>query len=243
MNLEPGEIGEPVLDNWFINHKNIPELPKLLHLDLENAPDGSLNECKKITFTFQNYKINDFYTIYFYVPFIQNKSLQINSQKSNVEETIEKIQKYNSTVKNFRVIVTDDKCEQTQCIDIAYNINAIANYLKNIDNICSSCDRYNRNWICCGRFAPYMYMYFYLLFENNFDTYKLKHGFTELKQYQIYNFATVFYKVITGYAFFDKKYRGIMYNLEKNHNIKIPSHNDDPEFWYIPKNHYNINTF
>jgi hypothetical protein len=246
MDLEDGEIDEyepVVLDDWFTNMKNIPELPKLLHLDLENAPDGTFNECKKITFTFNNYKINDFYNIYFYIPFIQNKSLQINSQKSNVEETIEKIQQYNSEVNRFHVIVTDDKCEQTQCLDIAYNINEIANYLKNIDNVCSSCDRYNRTWNCCGRFAPYMYMYFYLLFENKLDNYKLKHGFTELKQYQVYKFATVFYKVIAGYAFVDEKYRGLMYNLEKMHNIQIPSHNDDPNFWYIPENHYNINTF
>ena len=96
MDLEDGEIDEyepVVLDDWFTNMKNIPELPKLLHLDLENAPDGTFNECKKITFTFNNYKINDFYNIYFYIPFIQNKSLQINSQKSNVEETIDIIVK------------------------------------------------------------------------------------------------------------------------------------------------------
>jgi hypothetical protein len=246
MDLEPGEIDEhepDILDNWFTNMKNIPELPKLLHIDLDKVPNGTFDECKKITFTFKNDKINDYFTIYFYVPFIQNKSLQQNSQKSNVEETIQKISKYNSRNKDFHVSVGIKQCEKNICLDGAYNVNVISNYLKNIDNVCSSCYTYNRGWDCCGRFAPYMYMYFYLLIENNFDNYKLKHGFTELKQYQMYKFATVFYKVITGYASYDEKYSDLISYLDVNYNVRIPTHNDNPDFWYLPENNYNDSTF
>jgi hypothetical protein len=246
MDLEPGEIdeSEPVIsEDWFTNMKNIPELPKLLHIDLEKLPNGTFDECKKITFTFKNDKINDYFTIYFYVPFIQNKSLQQNSQKSNVQETIEKIIRYNSRNKDFQVTFGIKPCEKNICLDGAYNVNAIANYLKNIDDVCSSCYAYNRGWDCCGRFAPYMYMYFYLLFENNFDNYNLKHGFTDLKQYQMYKFATVFYKVITGYASYDERYSGLISNLDVMHNLRIPTHNDNPDFWYLPENNYNDKTF
>jgi hypothetical protein len=246
MDLEPGEIDESepaVLEDWFTDMKNIPELPKLLHIDLEKAPNGTFDECKKITFKFKNNMINDYFTIYFYVPFIQNKSLQQNSQKSNVEETIEKISKYNSRNKDFQVSVCIDPCEKIDCLDAAYNINAIANYLKNIDNVCSSCYAYNRGWECCGRFAPYMYMYFYLLIENKYNEYNVKHKFTELKQYQMYKFATVFYKVITGYASHDEIYSGLISHLDVKYNIRIPTHNDDPDFWYLPENNYNEKTF
>ena len=54
MDLEPGEIDEyepAVLDNWFTNMKNIPELPKLLHIDLEKLPNGTFDEFKKIKFS------------------------------------------------------------------------------------------------------------------------------------------------------------------------------------------------
>jgi hypothetical protein len=253
MDLEPGEIDESdpfTLEDWFTDMKNIPELPKLLNIDLEKVPNGTFDECKKITFTFKNNMINDYFTIYFYVPFIQNKSLQENSQKSNVQETIEKIIRYNSRNKDFQVTFGIKPCEKIDCFDAAYNVNAIANYLKNIDNVCSSCYAYNRGWNCCGRFAPYMYMYFYLLIENNFDNYKLKHGFTELKQgftelkqYQMYKFATVFYKVITGYASYDERYSGLISNLDIMYNVRIPTHNDSPDFWYLPENTYNDKTF
>jgi hypothetical protein len=56
MDLEPGEIDESepvILEDWFTNMKNIPELPKLLHIDLEKLPNGTFDECKKITFTFK----------------------------------------------------------------------------------------------------------------------------------------------------------------------------------------------
>ena len=248
MDLESGEIDESeydtaVLDDWFTNMKNIPELPKLLHIDLEKVPNGTFDECKKITFTFKNDKINDYFIIYFYVPFIQNKSLQQNSQKSNVEETIQKIHKYNSRIKDFHVSVGIKQCEKIDCLDAAYNVNAIANYLKNIDAVCSSCERYNRGWNCCGRFAPYMYMYFYLLMENKYNEYNAKHRFTELKQYQMYKIATVFYKVITGYAFYDERYSNLISHLDVTYNVRIPTHNDKPEFWYLPENNYNVNTF
>ena len=246
MDLEPGEIDESedvVLDDWFTNMKNIPELPKLLHIDLEKVPNGTFDECKKITFTFKNNMIHDYFTIYFYVPFIQNKSLQENSQKSNVEETIQKMHRYNSRNKDFQVSVGIKQCEKIDCLDAAYNVNAIANYLKNIDNICSSCYAYNRGWECCGRFAPYMYMYFYLLMENKYNEYNVKHRFTDLKQYQMYKFATVFYKVITGYASYDERYSGLISHLDVNYNIRIPTHNDSPDFWYLPENIYNDKTF
>ena len=246
MDLEPGEIDESdpfTLEDWFTDMKNIPELPKLLHVDLEKVPNGTFDECKKITFTFKNNMINDYFTIYFYVPFIQNKSLQENSQKSNVQETIEKIIRYNSRNKDFQVTFEIKPCEKIDCLDAAYNVNAIANYLKNIDNVCSFCYAYNRGWECCGRFAPYMYMYFYLLFENNYNEYNMKHRSTELKQYQMYKFATVFYKVITGYASYDERYSGLISNLDVNYSIRIPTHNDSTDFWYLPENKYNDKTF
>ena len=115
MDLEPGEIDESepfVLEDWFTDMKNIPELPKLLHIDLEKVPNGTFDECKKITFTFKNNMINDYFTIYFYVPFIQNKSLQENSQKSNIQETIEKITRYNSRNKDFQVTFSIKQCEK-----------------------------------------------------------------------------------------------------------------------------------
>jgi hypothetical protein len=251
MELKQDKSESVILEDWLTNLKNIPKLPKLIGIDLTKIPDETFdyNEYNNFTFEFKNEMMRDSFKIPFYVPFLRDKE---NPQENNIKETVSKISRYRNknisryknTNKEFEVVTVYSSRPIYSCLNAAYNVNAIANYLKNIDNVCSSCDRYNRSWECCGRFAPYMYMYFYLLIEKNFDAYKLKHGFTiGSKQYQIYQIATVFYKVITGYAHYDERYSDLISDLDVNHGVSIPTHNDSPDFWYLPEDFYNNKTF
>jgi hypothetical protein len=221
--------------------KKVPQLPDLTHLD-DKTNNKITNICNKITFSFDNEITQENYEIYFYVPYI---NLQINTTNENIQNTIKKLYKYNSKLKKFNVAITNENCEtDLNCLDVAYDIVNITNYLKNIDDECSYCDVLNRSWECCGKFAPYMYIYFYLIFENNFKMYQEKSGLHKISKNElIYKFATIFYKVITGYASEELRYYNLMATLRNVYKIRIPNQNDDPDYWYLNETKYNMDTF
>jgi len=154
------------------------------------------------------------------------------------------MQKFESKKKKFEVYISaSDNPISNDCLNVTYDIVTIANYLKNIDSTCSYCPSFNRTWNCCGLFAPYMYIYFYLLSENRLQEFSFNLYLHGSKQENLYKIATVFYKVITGYGESDERYKAITYKLYDKYGIDIPSHNRDPEFWYLPCEKYNDNTF
>ena len=56
------------------------------------------------------------------------------------------------------------------------DINIISKYIADLDYECSNCFNFNRGWVCCGQFAPYMYIYTTLLYDNEYEDFIEKHN-------------------------------------------------------------------
>ena len=111
---------------------------------------------------------------------------------------------------------------------------------------------FNRSWVCCGQFAPFLYIYVFLLFGNINDFIE-KHSFNKNKKDRIPSYindvATVFYKVFTSYGIDDKRYHRAIDNIYYDYGISIPTvldndNNVDNWDWFIPyKNEYSKTDF
>jgi hypothetical protein len=74
--------------------------------------------------------------------------------------------------------------------------------------------------------------------------YQEKSGLHKISKNElIYKFATIFYKVITGYASEELRYYNLMATLRNVYKIRIPNQNDDPDYWYLNETKYNMDTF
>ncbi len=138
--------------------------------------------------------------------------------------------------KNISVNVHNSKCNlSNEIIHKLLEIHNVVNYVTYLDSDCSSCIRFNRSWKCCGQFAPFIYMYHFLLYENKYETYyKNRFGQTGLKKpSQVYNIANVFYKMFTGYANNTIEYNQMRNDIQDMYNTDIPNHFDSLRFWSL----------
>jgi len=229
------------INKWTETKKNLPEIPEITHL--ENKSINKVIKVRTYDIDFVDRVYNDNFTIIFYLAYadLQEKSIR------QIDFTLHKMKKFESKKRQFKVYISENdryvSSVSNEFLNVTYDIITIANYLKDIDSTCSYCPSFNRTWNCCGLFAPYMYIYFYLLSENKLEQFSFNLYLNGTKQKNLYKLATVFYKIITGYGDRDERYKLIINNLYKKYGIYIPSHNKDPEFWYLPSQTYDENTF
>lgn len=109
------------------------------------------------------------------------------------------------------------------------DIHEIQKYITtNLTTTCSTCDSYNRGWVCCGQFAPYMFIYHYFLYEQDVDFrvfYSRLGGVQDVMKRQLYRMAVAFYKTFTGYGAFDLPY------MQVQDSIPIPNIHRNPSYW------------
>jgi len=118
-------------------------------------------------------------------------------------------------------------------IEKMLEIDNVIQYVNYLDFECSTCRRFNRGWQCCGQFAPFLYMYHTLLYENEFEMlYENRFGQNNVaKPSQLYNIANVFYKMFTGYADDNFEYNQMRDNIQDLYNTDVPNHINNLKFW------------
>lgn len=209
----------------------------------ENSIDNLdiTNTCQKLNFTYKNININnknsrdveEEFNLEYYVPFVSSYDLNAVKNKaiSQTELSIDDLEidvKVNATQCDIKTV--------ENCLVVANDINNLAYYITRLDEECSNCQRFNRGWLCCGQFAPYLYIYFSLIFDDNYTNFRQKFDFklTNRKESYIYDVASVFYKVFTGYGIDDLYYHTIIDKIQDEYNISIPNVEDDDSYWYKP---------
>jgi hypothetical protein len=189
-----------------------------------------MEKCRELNFIYkikykQKYII---FTLNYYVPFFDNLQSVIDKaiNQTGLTENDNKIS----------VEVKISKCDLTHCIAAVSKIDKLANYISSIDFNCSSCSDFNRGWICCGQFAPFMYIYSFLLLEDNYDKYINKYGRPtpfriEDVDPMVYNIANVFYKIFSGYASDDPTYKKHRTDVKKIYDLEIPDVYENLKYW------------
>ena len=212
-------------------------LPVLTHLEKDKYKTNVNDTCQKLKFTYNLYENNnkliDSFDLEYYVPFVSSYKLTdvINKSISQTELSYEN--------KEIHVEVNNTECDLesiSNCLQIADDINNISNYITQLDDECSGCQNFNRGWVCCGQFAPYLYTYFNLIFDDTYEKFiePFNSQLTNEKQNKILDIAIVFYKVFTGYGLDDPDYHTIINKIQNNYKVSIPNVNDDDRFWYKP---------
>lgn len=215
-------------EGMWIDDKTIDDIP----LPTERKPNTNMENCQKLKFSYKpiNEGEGEDFDLTYYVPFFSRYEL-----KKVIDKAIKQTE---LTAEDRQITITVDnntECDLTDCITKAAEIDDLAYYISSIDFNCSSCKEFNRGWTCCGQFAPFMYMYsFLLLEEGNYDRYKDKFGHTNIikKPSQIYNIANVFYKIFMSYAMDDPKYIEHTQNVGDTYGIDIPNIGDHSNFWF-----------
>jgi len=216
------------IETFWINNKNIDDVP--LPNDITFEEDyikNQLETCQKVTFNYNPQRRDLQFSLTYYVPFLDSYALH---------HVINKVIKQTDlSIKKINVTVDRTECNLTDCLYRLFEIDEIQGYISKIDTECSQCVRLNRGWSCCGQFAPFMYIYFYLLFEVDFDRYfsdrfGLEHSSKPMK---IYSIANVFYKMFTGYASDSKKYVETRNNIADLYGVDIPNVHDEPHQWEV----------
>jgi hypothetical protein len=225
-------------------------LPVLTHLEKDKYKINVNDTCQKLKFTYnlyennnnennnnninnENNKLIDSFDLEYYVPFVSSYNLTYVIKKaiSQTELSYEN--------KKIHVEVNNTECDLesiSDCLQIADDIDNISGYITNLDEECSGCQKFNRGWVCCGQFAPYLYTYFNLIFDDKYEKFiePFNSQLTNQKQNKILDIATVFYKVFTGYGLDDPDYHTIINKIKHNYKVSIPNVNDDDSFWYKP---------
>ena len=218
MDLDKGKLST---DDVFIDDKKIDDIP------FPNESEPNMVNCQKLKFSYESTDKTEVFDLTYYVPFYSHYKLNKVINKA--------IQQTELSAKNKEISITvlNSECDLTDCITIADQIDELAYYISSFDFNCSSCEKFNRGWVCCGQFAPFIYIYSFLLLEGNYDRYKDKFGHTDKtkKSVQIYNIANVFYKIFTGYARNDPKYIEHRQNVGDIYGIDIPNIEDHLDFW------------
>lgn len=216
---------------------DIIQLPVLTHLEKDKYKTNVDDTCQKLKFTYNLYENNnksiDSFDLEYYVPFVSSYNLTdvINKAISQTELSYEN--------KEIHVEVNNTECDLesiNNSLQIADDIDNISAYITHLDEECSNCQRFNRGWVCCGQFAPYLYTYFNLIFDDKYKNFikPFNLQLTNQKQSNIYDIATVFYKVFTAYGIDDLHYHTIIDKIQDDYSISIPNVNDNDSFWYKP---------
>jgi len=199
--------------------------------------------CQKLKFSYnpKNDSESEGFHLTYYVPFFSNYEL-----KKVIDKAINQTE-LTAVNKEISITVENTECDLTRnTIAKATEIDKLAYDIISIDFSCSvNCNEFNRNWNCCGQFAPFMYIYSFLLLEGNYNRYKDKFGHTSTieKSSQIYNIANVFYKIFSGYAGDNPKYIDNKETICDLYGIDIPDVYEDLDYWLdIEKNIFKFQT-
>jgi hypothetical protein len=210
---------------WMNDHKiDDVLLPNEVPID---ESELVLDSCQKLVFHIN--ALNHNFKLTYSVP-----SVHMYDLDKVINKAINHANYYNN--KNISVNVHNSKCNlSNDIIHKLLEIDNVINYVTYLDSECSSCIRFNRSWKCCGQFAPFIYMYHFLLYENKYETYyKNRFGQTGLKKpSQVYNIANVFYKMFTGYANNTIEYNQMRDDIRVMYNTNIPNHFDSLRFWSL----------
>ena len=214
--------GNLLYEGMWIDDNKIDDIP----LPNEVPPNTNMETCQKLKFSYNSKNGVDNFDLTYYVPFFS--LYELNKVIDKAIKQTELTAEHNE----INITVDNTECDLTDCITVASSIDDLAFYIASIDFNCSSCIEFNRVWSCCGQFAPFMYMYSFLLFEGNYDRYENKFGHTGIqKPSQIYNIANVFYKIFSSYARNNDKYIEHRQNVGDIYGIYIPNVFDDLGFW------------
>jgi hypothetical protein len=195
-----------------------------MSINLDN--NTNMETCQKLKFNYNSKDGVEIFDLTYYVPFFSLYKLN-----KVIDKAIKQTEHSEITI-----TVDNTECDLTDCITIASSIDNLAFYIASIDFNCSSCIEFNRLWTCCGQFAPFMYIYSFLLVEDNYDRYENKFGNIGIqKPSQIYNIANVFYKIFTGYARNNDKYIEHKQNVGDIYGIDIPNVSENLDFWLDEK--------
>lgn len=226
--------GQIIWDGMWMDDEKIDDLllPNEVQID---EPELVLDSCQKLVF---HIKAND--TMHNFKFTYSVPSVHIYNLHKTINKAINHANFYNNN--NISVNVYNRECNlSNKIIRKLLEIDNIASYITNLDYECSSCKNFNRGWVCCGQFAPFLYMYYFLLYENNYEThYKNKFDQSDLqKPSQIYNIANVFYKMFTGYADTTDEYNRLRNKLLDMYNTNIPNHIEYINYWNLED--FNLN--
>jgi hypothetical protein len=208
------------IDDEKIDDVNLPN-------ELPIEEEMTLDTCQKLTFKLAINKTNIDFDLTYSVP-----SNHIYELRKIIDKVIK--QTNYSDSKDISVTVDNTECDLSRdTIHKMLEIEHIIQYINNLEFECSTCHRFNRGWQCCGQFAPFIYMYHILLYENEFETlYKDRFGQNDVeKPSQIYNMANVFYKMFIGYANDSFDYNQMRDNIQDLYNTDVPNHVNNLEFW------------
>ncbi len=221
-----------------VNVKNTPTLPELPVLN--QTP--STRVCNKLKLAFNSKNTFEFE---YYIPFSSNYDIKKIVEKAVLQTNVVEDDSLNNEESGVNIVVTNSICDLENISDSfieANNVNLISKYItNNLSYICSNCKRFNRGWVCCGQFAPFLFVFYNLISDEDFnkfkDTYKtLKLDNNMPKQNYIENIAMVFYKLFTYYAEDSYLYQTTINDLIKYYNVDIPNIGTLPEYWYIQYN-------
>lgn len=198
------------------------------------------NTCQKLNFTYKNINkkskaVEEEFNLEYYVPFVSSYDLNAVKAKaiSQKELSIDDLEidvEVNATQCDIKTV--------ENCLALANDIDNLAYYITQLDEECSNCQRFNRGWLCCGQFAPYLYIYTTLLYGNEYKNFIANYNFNKDKKDRkpsyINDLASVFYKVFTGYGLDNKEYHDIIDKIKDEYLVEIPNVEDDESFWYKP---------
>jgi hypothetical protein len=217
--------------------------------ELQSKPD--LSTCQKLNFIIKKKTIKSktqktiksktqskAFEFEYYIPFVNKHDL--HNLNTAITKSINQTDLGNGGI---YVKINNTECDLIKCVEQANNINNLAKYITNLDFVCSSCNVFNRGWSCCGQFAPFMYMYYFLLFDGNYDKYHNEFDQSNLgKPSQIYNIAAVFYKLFSSYAMYNDIYDETRNNIADLYGIDadIPNIEDNFDYWVIKYNNDNF---
>lgn len=212
---------------WMNDHKiDDVLLPNEVPID---ETELVMDSCQKLVFHITASDSKHNFKLTYSVP-----SVHMYDLDKVINKAINHANYYNN--KNISVNVHNSKCNlSNKIIHKLLEIDNVVNYVTNLDYECSSCIKFNRSWRCCGQFAPFIYMYHFLLYENKYETrYKNRFGQNDLnKPSQVYNIANVFYKMFTGYAHNTIEYNQMRNDIHDMYSTDIPNHFDSLNFWAL----------
>jgi len=218
--------GKLLWEGIWMNDEKIDDvgLPNEAQIEEEEL---NLESCQRLTFKLAIPKTNIDFNLTYSVP---------SNYMYNLRKIIDKVIKQTnySDSKDISVTVDNTECDLSRdSIHKMLEIDNIVQYINHLDFECSSCRRFNRGWQCCGQFAPFIYMYHTLLYENEYETlYKDRYGQNGVeKPSQVYNMANVFYKMFTGYADDNFDYEEMRNNIADLYGTDVPNHVNNLRFW------------
>lgn len=229
--------GEIMYNGLWVNGKpiEIVDFPRLI---MRNPfpPKKTLDikdTCQGLKFNYKN-NTKEIFDLEYFVPFVSKYDLS-----NIVNKSIQQTELSNET-NEIDVTIDNTECGLAnigvESLKAAVDINELAKYIIQLDYECSGCQRFNRGWVCCGQFAPFLFIYFILSPINRYKYFKQKYNFdiVENEKSGIFDVATVFYKAFTGYGFDDSLYHTTLDELRTQTGVSIPSVRDDENFWYEP---------